>query len=85
MPGEEGRTPVRRPSNISLVIPRYGVIITGLEKYRNTTDVMIEIWQLIFGEYLFEHVYKYQLYNHFQTLTVELILLYVYLRLSQRL
>lgn len=44
MPGEEGRTPVRRPSNISLVIPRYGVIITGLEKYRNTTDVMIEIW-----------------------------------------
>lgn len=32
MPGEEGRTPVRRPSNVSLMIPRYGVIITGLEK-----------------------------------------------------
>lgn len=32
MPGQEGRAPVCRLSNVCLVVSRYGIVVTGLEK-----------------------------------------------------
>lgn len=36
MPGQEGRSPVCRLPNVRLVVSRYGIVVTGLEKIQNT-------------------------------------------------